>query len=388
MRERTTWPRTEILKRAALNKKADPYTMNQDHKQPSADAYTNGSPSEWAEDVHKPDDWKKEYSGGEVKRNEIGMPELLDKQASFLTKKADTCIRLAEALLGKKASENLLEDQAVAFMELPDTHLIESVARLAQAQDEEQSPAQDDAKQAQQQEESQQAPAQEEKQASPVAPALTQESVSSMVAQALKPMIASIVGQVKKAQEDAQQQQQAAPPAQESKEAAPAAPVAQQEQMDLQAMIQQEVQSQLQQQAPAQQQAAPDQQQEMTADQELDQLLMDEPGQGMGDDMGMGDIQMDPMPMDVGEVGLGPEDDALSMLFANNDEVQQAQQAKQASSVRTASTRTLGLQPTKGVARIGGPVSGSSKVAASQETDKLSSLWNSAPDVREHFGMK
>lgn len=382
MRERTTWPRTEIFKRAALNKKADPYTMNQDHKQPSADAYTNGSPSEWAEDVHTPDDWKTEYSGGEVKRNEIGMPELLDKQASFLTKKADTCIRLAEALLGKKASESLVEDQAVAFMELPDTHLIESVARLAQAQDEQQAPAQDDAKQAQQQEESQQAPAQEEKQASPVAatPALTQESVSSMVAQALKPMIASIVGQVKKAQEDAQQQQQqqAAPPAQESKEAAPA------EQMDLQAMIQQEVQSQLQQQAPAQQ-AAPDQQQEMTADQELDQLLMDEPGQGMDD---MGEIQMDPMPMDVGEVGLGPEDDALSMLFANNDEVQQAQQAKQASSVRTASTRTLGLQPTKGVARIGGPVSGSSKVAASQETDKLSSLWNSAPDVREHFGMK
>ena len=65
MRERTTWNREEIAKRAAMPKKADPYTMNQDHKQPSAEAYVNGDPSKWAEDPHNESDKDKGYAGGE-----------------------------------------------------------------------------------------------------------------------------------------------------------------------------------------------------------------------------------------------------------------------------------------------------------------------------------
>src|SRR4051812_46625455 len=81
MRERTTWNREAIAKfAAAISKKAeDPRAMNQDHlkEQPSADKYVTGGPSEFGEDVHpSTGTWKAEYSGGEVKRDEIGMPEV------------------------------------------------------------------------------------------------------------------------------------------------------------------------------------------------------------------------------------------------------------------------------------------------------------------------
>jgi hypothetical protein len=75
MRERTTWSRNSV-KQAATSKRADPYQMNQDHKQPAADEYTIGGPSEFAEDVDDTSRWEDEYKGGQVARNEIGMPEM------------------------------------------------------------------------------------------------------------------------------------------------------------------------------------------------------------------------------------------------------------------------------------------------------------------------
>ena len=95
--------------------------------------------------------------------------------------------------------------------------------------------------------------------------------------------------------------------------------------------------------------------------------------------------------MDVGEVQLGPEDDMLMQLFAN-EETQQAQQAqdggqqqqKQAHAVRTASMKTVGTVPTQGVSRIGGT---SASSAGGGGGTSLSSLWSSAPDVREAFGI-
>ena len=78
MRVRTTWNEEAIAKRASMGKQADPYLMNQDHVkvQPKVDAYANGDPSSWAEDVNEENRWEAEYSGGQTSRNEIGMPEL------------------------------------------------------------------------------------------------------------------------------------------------------------------------------------------------------------------------------------------------------------------------------------------------------------------------
>lgn len=91
----------------------------------------------------------------------------------------------------------------------------------------------------------------------------------------------------------------------------------------------------------------------------------------------------------MGEVPLGPEDQVLQSLFANEEEEQdhgQEQQKQAAHNTRTAS-RTVGTRPTNGVGRVGGPSAGSSS-SKSSEIDTLSSLWTSAPDVSGVFGMK
>lgn len=405
MRERTTWNREDVLKRtAAMGKKADPYTMNQDHKQPSADDYVSGDSSSWAEDV-APSDWDKE-----TKRDEIGLPEKLDKTAAtaLLLKKADLCVKVAQMVL-RNASDDAVEDQALAFMSLPDADLINTFNRLAQ---DEQAPAEQQAEESKQAEQQEQAPAAQE----PAAQAAQEQQMTAMqqamqamqqgdeqgAKAAIQQMVTEAMQQAKAQQQapaqqapaqvqaskkKAQDEQQEQAPAEEQKQAAPQAPVAGQ---DLQAMVQQAVQSALagmglQQQA--QQEQAPMQAQ---ADEMLLDDMLADPTAPMGD-MG-GDIELEPSPMDVGEMGLGPEDEALKMLFANDDEQEQAQaqapaqDQKQASVLRTASTRTVGTKPTAGVSRVGGSVSQSK--TASSDVDKLSNIWSSAPDVRDHFGMK
>ena len=151
MRQRTTWNAKEILSRtagttqtAATTRTADPYAMNQDHikQQPSADKYLTGDPSAFAEDITTPNNWEVEYSGGAVKRNEIGMPE--DRPDTFnhpektasqnhdlLLKKADITVRIARRMLGANAPEGAIEEQAASLMHLPDQEVINTYNRLA-----------------------------------------------------------------------------------------------------------------------------------------------------------------------------------------------------------------------------------------------------------------
>lgn len=151
MRQRTTWNTNEILNRtaatsptAATTRTADPYAMNQDHikQQPSADKYLTGDPSAFAEDITTPNNWEVEYSGGAVKRNEIGMPE--DRPETFnhpektasvnhdlLLKKADMTVRIARRMLGANAPEGAIEEQAASLMHLPDAEVINTYNRMA-----------------------------------------------------------------------------------------------------------------------------------------------------------------------------------------------------------------------------------------------------------------
>lgn len=144
MRERTTWDRTKIANQ--LKKIAeDPRAMNQDHleQQPAADAYDIGGPSEFAEDVHPPDgSWKAEQgSDGNTERNEIGQPEFRSETftASLspeeVQKKAHLCTKVARVMLPKTASEQAIEDQAVALMDLPTPSLQDTLTRLASDDD-------------------------------------------------------------------------------------------------------------------------------------------------------------------------------------------------------------------------------------------------------------
>jgi len=117
----------------------------------------------------------------------------------------------------------------------------------------------------------------------------------------------------------------------------------------------------------------------------LADMLMMEPGDAGLAEMG---IEMEPSPMDAGEMGLGPEDDVLMTLFAaeqgekkeQEPAKEQGQQGKTAMA-RTASTRTVGTRPTQGVSRVGGGLGGN----AGGDVNKLAALWPSAPDVSDAF---
>jgi hypothetical protein len=398
MRERSTWNRTEVQKKAAQIKKADIYTMNQDHPQPAFDKYVTGDPSDFAEDVHSPNEWEQEYSGDEVKRDEIGMPEFRsdtfkhsEKTASkeVLLKKADLCVAVATLMLsGKKiASATAIEDQAVALMYVPDQELIATHARLAADQDDDGD--EDDKGQ------------QQSKQGGEVPPQFLEHMKKKEDDDGDKDEDKKDQGEKKQAQQQDQDQGQAEESEQEqSKQAKEDGdggdqnakanknwPVSDKKAaQDMMAQMQQ-MQAQLQQMMQAMQQP----QAPMAAQEhDLDQMLAQDSCGPMAEQ----DIEMDPFQMDDAMGEMGPEDEALKNLFASEDDqdqqVQEEQeqaaqeQQKQAKSVRTASTRTVGTRPTAGVSKLGG----GSKTASASSVDNLSSLWQSAPDVRGAFGLK
>jgi len=372
-RERTTWNRAEIAKRAGLTKTADPYTMNQDHPQPAADAYVTGGPSDFAEDIHPSSGtWEAEYSGGQVKRNEIGMPEFRgdtfnhkEKTAAQIRaeriQKSALCIQVAKAMLPKTASTTEVENQALDLMDMDDVALANTYTRLAQDdqdQQQQQNPFPPEQKQAQddQGQQQQAAPAPEQKQAQ-----------QDMLAQ-MQQQIAQLQQQLAQFQQQGQQQE---PPVQAQG----------------QQQVPPPVQAQGQQQVPpvqAQGQQAPSQVPVQADDSALvDQMLAQDPGQDPVADM---DIELGGPSMDMGD--MGGDDAVLQQLFAN-DETEQAQQAqqlqqKQAHAIRTASTRTVGTRPKGGVTNLGGTPSAS---GGRDDVASLSSMWNTAPDVREAFGL-
>lgn len=428
MRERTTWNRS-----AAQTKVADPYLMNQDHvsQQPKADEYVIGDPSTFAEDVHpSKDTWEAEYSGGQVKRNEIGMaemradtfkhPEKTAADQALLLKKADLCIKTAGLML-RTANETAIEDQAVALMHLPNADLITTYTRLAN---------QDPVAMQQQADMAQQAAMQHQAMKAQWA-SMVQKANECMaqgdlkgakecmaqadacMAQMTEPMAAKIAQQddqddqgekaqqakeqgekaqqAKQAQEQAQEQDKPAEePAKEQGQAKQAQQVqAEQIQAAVQQAVAQVMQALQNQQAPVAQQQAPQAPVAQDDSAMLADMLMMEPAEAGLSEMG---IEMEPSPMDVGEMDLGPEDDVLMTLFAADqgqdekkeqepakDQAQQGQ-AKQAMA-RTASTRTVGTRPTQGVSRVGGgPVAN-----GGNDVNKLAALWPSAPDVSDAF---
>jgi len=423
MRERTTWNREKLAEivKAANNKVAeDPRAMNQDHlsQQPAADKYEIGGPSDFAEDV-APSNWKAEYSGGEVKRNEIGMPEMRgetfthsektaaeqqEQDDETLEKKAALCIKLATKCLPKKASESMIEDQALAFMHMPDAALIETSIRLAADEDEkEEEQQQKQAQQDQQQAQAQQQQADEEKKQAGQIPENfkkkddeekgQQDKEAGQIPENFKKKDEDDKGEQQQKQAQGQQQQDEAKEEQQKqafvafKKACDAMAQGMGVPQDqVMALFQQALSGQQQQQMPQ----APAQQQQMGDDQLLDQMLQDEGQQPVM--AGLDDIQLEGTSMDTGEIRLGSEDEVLATLFASHEEVRNANHANAITSgipmvasqgtTRTASTRTIGTRPSAGVSTIGS----GSNASSGGDIDKLSSLWASAPDVKGVFG--
>jgi hypothetical protein len=146
-RRRTTW----------TDKKASPppatpgYLEGTNHpaypgQDPNADKYMNGDPSSWAEDPHPgpypnpppppADPGMQEPQGHPATDPAHYFPGGAGRAASrdlraAMEHKASKCIRLATALLGKSASGDMIEDQALDFMHLSDRSIQAAFERLA-----------------------------------------------------------------------------------------------------------------------------------------------------------------------------------------------------------------------------------------------------------------
>ena len=396
IRERTTWNTDLIAKTAGLTAKPrvaadDPLTMNQQRNNPPGSKYITGDPSTFGEDVHpSAGSWEAEYAGGQVKRNEIGLPEFRsetfnhsEKTASEveLVKKAALCLEVATALLGKTASVSSIEDQAHSLMFLPDAELFGTYSRLAnqqgdqdqQGQQQKQAQDQDQQAQDQQQKQAQDQQAQQGQQQDKQAQdqQAQQDQAQGQGKQAQQQQLAQIQQQIAQLQQQAQQIQQQA---QGQQQVAQGQQV--QAQQDQQAQSQQQVQAsrlanqiqqqatQLQQQAnqmlqQAQQlmQQAQGQQQQVAQGQQVQQQanqVLQQQAQGQQGQFAQGQFQQQAQDADLidamlnqqaqepvadmgiqfeepvfdGDAGLGAEDNVLQQLFASNPEVRAAKQAQ------------------------------------------------------------
>jgi hypothetical protein len=122
MRQRLSWSEEKV---AEIMKQADPYTMNQDRKNPPIEKYETGDPSAWAEDQNKATPWKNEG------RTETGHPAPAREavvQARKLEDKALKCITIAQRML-PGAAEEMLEDQATDLMFLPEKSIMATLQR-------------------------------------------------------------------------------------------------------------------------------------------------------------------------------------------------------------------------------------------------------------------
>jgi flagellar biosynthesis GTPase FlhF len=151
MRTRTTWHsnRSATPRQAATSRRADIYTMNQEHPQPTAVEYMNGSPDEWAETPVPADKApvNAEYEGDHVKRNELGFGEFrddtwkhkdsenwggsgkYDNAKVSADRKATAAERIARAIL-RTSNEELVEQTAIDLMALPDRSMVSVLRRM------------------------------------------------------------------------------------------------------------------------------------------------------------------------------------------------------------------------------------------------------------------
>jgi len=124
-RNRLSWDKE---KKAELEKKADPYTMNQDHPNPPASKYDIGGPSQFAEDPDKKTPWKNE---GRVETGHPAPVRDAVKAANQLTDKALKCITIAQRIL-PGADDSIIEEQATDFMYLPDRCILATLQRQSE----------------------------------------------------------------------------------------------------------------------------------------------------------------------------------------------------------------------------------------------------------------
>jgi len=157
MRQRLSWDQEKV---AETIKKADPYTMNQDRKNPPVQKYDIGGPSAFAEDPDLRTPWKTE---GRLETGHPAPAREAVKSARQLEDKALKCITIAQRVL-PGASDDLIESQATDFMFLPERAILATLERqsklaeiLAQEEEEEKEEEKEAAKKPEEEEEEKEA---------------------------------------------------------------------------------------------------------------------------------------------------------------------------------------------------------------------------------------
>ena len=148
-RRRTTWTQN---RKAAAPPATPGYAEGTDHPayqpDPNADKYMNGDPSSWAEDPHPgpypnpappPADPGMQEPQGHPATDPAhyfpgGAKAASRSLRAAMEHKASKCIRIATAMLGRKASVDMVEDQALDLMNLSDRQIQAMLGRIGGAE--------------------------------------------------------------------------------------------------------------------------------------------------------------------------------------------------------------------------------------------------------------
>lgn len=141
-RNRTTWGKADRKASAApavpgYGREDQDHPAHQDD--PAYEKYQKGDPSAWAEDVHQPPYLEGNppavpgYDSEDQDHPAHKRPPRVPKDATLsaqIQRKAAKCLVLARHQLGKQASQDLVESQALDMMDLPDNYIEASLKRV------------------------------------------------------------------------------------------------------------------------------------------------------------------------------------------------------------------------------------------------------------------
>ena len=144
-RRRLTWNGRNASAPPAMPGYQEPSIHPAAYPDPEADAYENGDTSAWAEDPHPGPYTNPMHPALPGTEAPMGHPATdpahyfpagVSKQASrqiraAMEAKAARCIRIAQSMLGRKASVSAIEDQALDLMNLTERQIQAALSRLA-----------------------------------------------------------------------------------------------------------------------------------------------------------------------------------------------------------------------------------------------------------------
>ena len=144
-RRRLTWTDRKASAPPAMPGYQEPSIHPAAYPDPEADAYENGDTSAWAEDPHPGPYTNPMHPALPGTDEPMGHPATdpahyfpagVSKQASrqiraAMEVKAAKCIRIAQSMLGRRASVSAIEDQALDLMNLTERQIAAALSRLA-----------------------------------------------------------------------------------------------------------------------------------------------------------------------------------------------------------------------------------------------------------------